>query len=81
MVNPIDLMPQGDPETVVCLPDGDSLIGLYVKDSGLGAVMLGIREDCLGRPVACAIANDIKLDITPHRYRNDADYHKGAVGE
>ena len=82
MVDPRDLKAQGDPETVISLPGGESLVGLYIVDSGHGSTMLGIREDELGRPVACAITNELRLDTKPHsRYRDDADYHKGAVGE
>ena len=58
----IDLFPQGDPETVVVLPHG-SLIGLYIR--GLyGHVMLGIREDAYGRPVSCAVTDELYLDTS-----------------
>lgn len=61
MVNPIDTTPQGDPDTVVLLPDGESLVGLYIK--GLREqTMLGVREDALGRPLSCAITNQIQID-------------------
>ena len=55
MVDPLDLVAQGDPETVVLLP-GCSLVGLYIRGV-VGAVMLGIREDEVGRPVSCAVTN------------------------
>lgn len=54
--------PQGDPEIVVLLPYGQgSLVGLRIR--GVGPLtMLGIREDELGRPEACAITNTLYID-------------------
>ena len=61
-VDPCDLMAQGDPETVVLLPRG-SLLGLYIR--GLeDHVMLGIREDAEGRPVSCAVTNELHVDTS-----------------
>lgn len=56
----IDTEPQGDPETVVLLP-GCSLVGLYIRGV-VGNVMLGIREDEVGRPVSCAVTNAFGVD-------------------
>lgn len=55
VVDPLDLAPMGDPETVVTLGNG-SIIGLYIPGVS-GQVMLGIREDREGRPVSCAVTN------------------------
>ena len=61
-VEPIDRMAQGDPETVVCLP-GSTLVGLLIR--GIDApMMLGIREDELGRPEACAITTELLIDTS-----------------
>ncbi len=63
-IHPVERTPQGDPETVVCLPTG-SLLGLHIR--GLDApVMLGIREDAEGQPVSCAITTELHID-TAHR--------------
>lgn len=63
----IDRIPQGDPETVVLLPRGSgSLIGLHIRGVGVPS-MLGIREDELGRPEACAITNELHIDTTHPR--------------
>lgn len=60
MVDPRDQTPQGEPETVVVLPEG-SLVGLSIK--GVRApTMLGIREDAAGQPVSCAITNELAID-------------------
>ena len=83
MVSLKDQCPQGDPETVVLLPNG-SLIGLSIR--GLKAMtMLGIREDLDGQPVSCAIANELHVEHIPAQ-RNparhaDSDFSKGAVEE
>lgn len=63
-MHPIDRCPQGDPETVVLLPTG-SLLGLYIRDSGHGDIMLGIREDRNGHPVSCAITNELMVEHPP----------------
>lgn len=60
----IDLLPQGDPETVVLLPHG-ALVGLFIRDSGYGDLMLGIREDAEGRPVSCAITSELIVEYPP----------------
>lgn len=64
LVNPLDRRPQGDPETVVLLPTG-SLLGLYIKGTEHGPVMLGIREDREGHPVSCAITDDLVIEYPP----------------
>lgn len=59
-----DLTPVGDPETVVFLPHGDSLVGLHIV--GLSSdVMLGIRENPDGHPLTCAITNEIVIEHAP----------------
>ena len=83
MVDPRDRKAQGDPETVVLLPQG-SLIGLHIR--GLKAyTMLGIREDLDGQPVSCAIANELHIEQIPAQRNpirhDDSDLRKGAVGE
>lgn len=65
-VEETDLASQGDPETVVFLAKS-TLLGLYVKSGEDRAhlehhVMLGIREDMAGRPVSCAITNQLHID-------------------
>ena len=71
MVNPKDTVPQGDPDTVVLLPEG-SILGLYIKGVR-GHVMLGIREDAEGQPMSCAVTNELWIDTSrslqsnPHR--------------
>jgi hypothetical protein len=69
-----DLIPVGDPETVICLPCG-SLLGLHVVGLEEGDKMIGIRCDELGRPETCAVTNEIAIDhqplniqSNPHRY-------------
>lgn len=65
-IDPRDLLPVGDPETVVLLPSGGSLLGLHICGLPDGVPrMLGIREDELGRPVSFATAEEWPLDITP----------------
>ena len=60
-LEPADLFPQGEPETVVFLPSKESLIGLHIR--GLeDHVMLGIREDECGRPISCAMTNELHID-------------------
>lgn len=64
MVDPKDREPQGDPETVVLLPCGQgSLVGLRIKDWP-GDVILGIREDEVGRPVSCAVTSAFGVDTS-----------------
>lgn len=65
MVEPKDRVAQGDPETVVLLPEG-SLLGLYVKGTKHGPIMLGIREDRDGHPVSCAITQELRVDYPLH---------------
>ena len=78
-INPKDLRPMGDPETVVCLPHGDTLVGLYIAVVG-SQTMLGIREDRDGQPISCAVTRDLSLkhlplQSNPHRvkYRHSED--------
>lgn len=59
-IDPRDLVAQGDPDTVVLLPDG-ALVGLYIKGVP-GKVMLGIRENADGQPVSCAVTNELHID-------------------
>ena len=70
MVNPIDTRPQGDPDTVVLLPEG-ALVGLYIKGLREGKVMLGIREDAEGQPVSCAVTNEIWIDTAAPKMNMD----------
>lgn len=61
MAHAIDRFPQGDPETVVLLPEGESIVGLSIR--GLdGPLMLGIKEDEFGRPISCAVTNQLCVD-------------------
>lgn len=60
-----DRTPQGDPETVVILPRGGTLLGLYIKGVS-GTSMLGIREDVEGQPVSCAIGEVVEVDTSTH---------------
>lgn len=59
-----DREPQGDPETVVLLPNG-ALVGLLILQSGYGQIMLGIREDAEGQPVSCAVTNELHVVYPP----------------
>lgn len=74
---PADAAPQGDPERVVDVPGGGSLVGLQIK--GLpGPVMISIREDHDGVPLACAITKPLPLDTSrmqsnPRRYPDPGD--------
>lgn len=75
-IDPIDLVPQGDPETVVLLPDGTSLIGLHIR--GLeGLHMLGILRDAQERPISFASADSVlhvdTLHSNPRRHVDRAD--------
>ena len=67
MVDPRDLRPQGDPETVVCLPTS-TLLGLQILGSRFGPTTLGIREDLDGEPLSCAVTNELRLNIPQHGY-------------
>lgn len=60
-LEPADLAPQGDPETVVFLPGArGSIVGLRIL--GLeDHVMIAIKEDNKGRPQSCAITNELKI--------------------
>ena len=80
-MDPIDRYPQGDPETVVLLPQG-ALVGLYIRGTEHGEIMLGIREDAQGQPVSCAITNELHIEYPPHsnpRRVEDCDSGKGWV--
>ena len=73
-VHPVDLMPQGDPETVVILPDS-TLVGLLIRGVD-GHTMLGIREDAHGYPISCAVGivmetTDVPIQSNPHRTDED----------
>lgn len=60
-IEPSDLLPQGDPETVVFLQKQGAIVGLAIR--GLdGHVMLGIREDAQGHPLSCAVTNEVEID-------------------
>lgn len=63
-LDPKDAVAQGDPETLVILPRGGSLVGLYIKGVS-GTAMLGIREDAEGQPVSCAIGSVEEIDTSP----------------
>ena len=63
-IDPRDLVAQGDPETVVLLPDGGSLVGLLIRGVE-GHTMIGIREDECGRPESIAVG--IVVEIAPHQ--------------
>ena len=60
-----DANAQGDPETLVCLPNGETIVGLHIR--GLVAhVMLGVRTDRAGVPLTCAVVTNLFID-TSHR--------------
>jgi len=71
-----DLVPQGDPETVVFLAGSGSLLGLHIKGL-VNHMMLGIREDEFGRPVGCAITTELTIDTHlqsgPRRHGDEGD--------
>jgi hypothetical protein len=67
-IDPRDLKAQGDPETVVLLPDGNSLVGLYIRGFKT-KFMLGISEDREGQPLSCAVTNEVYID-TSHMQSN-----------
>lgn len=80
MVEPKDRFAQGDPETVVFLPGGDSLIGLYIRDlEDAQHVMLGIREDRDGQPVSCAVGNLLHIDPHPSQRNPNRVHGYGVV--
>jgi hypothetical protein len=66
----MDDTPQGEPETVVELPSGESILGLYVRGL-LCHLMLGIRLDDLGQPSRCAIVTQIAIDTSTRERRVD----------
>ena len=75
-VDEADLRPQGDPETVVFLKGTGSLLGLHIR--GLEHhVVLGIREDEIGRPLGCLVTNEIQIDTSlqsnPRRVADEGD--------
>lgn len=55
----------GEPETIVELPSGHKLLGLFVWTAEHGACMLGIRLNPAGEPVRCAWTNTVSLHIEP----------------
>lgn len=60
-VAPLDTLPQGEAETVVYLPTGDAILGLYVR--GLPSqVMLGIRLNRGGVPLTCAVVTELHIN-------------------
>ena len=62
-MDPLDLIPQGDPEWTVCLPQ-ETLVGLAIR--GLSDLLvLGIREDEFGYPVSCTMMSHVELDVHP----------------
>lgn len=73
-----DLIPQGDPETVIFTSDG-TLLGLHVVGLEDGDKIIGIRCDELGRPETCAVTNEIALDLPlQSNPRRQADGDEGA---
>jgi hypothetical protein len=58
--------PQGDPETVVYLPSGESIVGLYIRGL-LCDLMLGIRTDRRGQPMTCAVVTQLSVDTSQKR--------------
>lgn len=70
-VDPRDLVAQGEPETVVLLPNGEVLIGLHIRGVKGGHAMLGIREDEFRRPVSCSVTNELYIDTTASKMRMD----------
>lgn len=77
-MDPIDLFPQGDPETVVLLPTG-SLLGLHILNSGHGPLMLGIREDAEGFPLSCAITTELVVEHPPQSNPRRPSHGYGVV--
>jgi hypothetical protein len=75
-IDDCDLMPQGDPETVVFLPKHKQLLGLYIRGMNTHA-MLGVSMDGEGRPDSCAIVNEIGIQLhvqsNPRRHHDDTD--------
>lgn len=65
-MDPSDLCPQGDPETVVLLSTG-AIVGLNIRGVR-GQVLLGIREDKDGQPVSCAYGDVLYLSQPSHGY-------------
>lgn len=58
MVDPVDRVAQGEPETVVEWPEWPD--GTFIELSIRGWVcplLLGVRLDASGRPVSCAVTN------------------------
>jgi hypothetical protein len=55
----LDRMPQGEPETIIRLPDG-RLLGLKIRGVEKNKA-LGIRVDQLGRPESCSVL-DVDTD-------------------
>lgn len=76
-IEPSDLICQGDPETVVFLPNRTTLIGLQIRGYE-HHVMLGIREDERGHPLSCLVTNELQIDTAapqsnPRRITDGAD--------
>lgn len=74
MVPKRDRQPQGDPETVVLLPHGGALVGLYIRGI-TGTAMLGIREDAEGQPVSCAIGEMWEIETAPKPTQSNPRRH------
>lgn len=73
MLDPIDRIPQGEPETIVELPDGTRLLGYYIR--GLeGLHMLGVHEDAQGREIAFASEDGVlHVDTLTKRRTEDSE--------
>lgn len=73
MVDPRDQQSQNHgkgPETIIALPSGDEVHGLYIAGWREHAI-LGVRVDRDGVPLSCAVVNSIALDCraqNPRRY-------------
>lgn len=63
MRDPSDSEPQGEPETIIVLAKGESLLGLHIHGLTRRRI-LGVRTDRDGDPLTCAIVDAWRINTT-----------------
>lgn len=66
-----DLVSVGDPEIVVFIAGGGTILGLHVVGLEDGDKMIGIRCDELGRPESCAVTNELFVEHEPFNVQSN----------
>jgi hypothetical protein len=74
--DPQDVRPQGDPETEIVLPSGQTIKGLRILGVD-GDVMLGVKTSADGRfAISCAVTTEIQIEYSPINTRSNPRRHQ-----